>query len=44
VRTLVDGIPAANNLGLTDAAPARIELLTGGRRPITPGNLTPGRS
>ncbi|HEY3742469.1 MAG TPA: DUF6088 family protein [Bryobacteraceae bacterium] len=41
VRILVDGITAANDLGLTDAVPARIEVLTDGRlRPITLGNLT----
>jgi hypothetical protein len=40
VRILVDGITAANDLGLTDAVPARIEVLTDGRlRPITLGNL-----
>lgn len=32
---------AANDLGLTDAVPARIGVLTDGRlRPITLGNLT----
>jgi hypothetical protein len=41
VRILVDGITAANDLGLTDAVPARIEVLTDGRlRPIKLGNLT----
>jgi len=41
VRILVDGITAANDLGLTDAVPARIEVLTDGRlRPIALGNLT----
>lgn len=41
VRILVDGITAANDLGLTDAVPARIEVLTDGRlRPIKVGNLT----
>jgi len=41
VRILVDGITAANDLGLTDAVPARIEVLSDGRlRPITLGNLT----
>jgi Family of unknown function (DUF6088) len=41
VRILVDGITAANDLGLTDAVPARIDVLTDGRmRPIKLGNLT----
>lgn len=41
VRILVDGITAANDLGLTDAVPARISVLTDGRlRPIVLGNLT----
>ena len=41
VRVLVDGLTAANDLGLTDAVPARIGVLTDGRlRPITLGNLT----
>jgi len=41
VRVVVDGITAANDLGLTDAVPARITVLTDGRlRPITLGNLT----
>ena len=41
VRIVVDGITAANDLGLTDAVPARIKVLTDGRlRPITLGNLT----
>jgi len=41
IRILVDGITAANDLGLTDAVPARIEVLTDGRlRPIKLGNLT----
>jgi hypothetical protein len=41
VRILVDGITAANDLGLTDAVPARIEVLTDVRlRPIKLGNLT----
>jgi hypothetical protein len=41
VRILVDGITAANDLGLTDAVPARVEVLTDGRlRPIKLGNLT----
>ena len=41
IDTLFDGITAANDLGLTDAVPARIEVLTDGRlRPITLGNLT----
>ncbi len=43
VRILVDGITAANDLGLTDAVPARIEVLTDGRlRPIKLGNLVLG--
>lgn len=41
VRILVDGITAANDLGLTDAVPARVEVLTDGRlQPIKLGNLT----
>jgi Family of unknown function (DUF6088) len=41
VRVVVDGLTAANDLGLTDAVPARIGVLTHGRlRPITLGNLT----
>jgi hypothetical protein len=41
VRMVVDGLTAANDLGLTDAVPARIGVLTDGRmRPITLGNLT----
>jgi hypothetical protein len=41
VRLVVDGLTAANDLGLTDAVPARIGVLTDGRlRPITLGNLT----
>jgi hypothetical protein len=41
VRVVVDGITAANDLGLTDAVPAHITVLTDGRlRPITLGNLT----
>jgi|HubBroStandDraft_6_1064221.scaffolds.fasta_scaffold621073_1 hypothetical protein len=41
LRVVVDGITAANDLGLTDAVPARIGVLTDGRlRPITLGNLT----
>jgi hypothetical protein len=40
-RVVVDGITAANDLGLTDAVPARITVLTDGRlRPITLGKLT----
>jgi hypothetical protein len=40
VRILVDGITAANDLGLTDAVPAHVKVLTDGRlRPITLGNL-----
>ncbi len=41
VRVVVDGLTAANDLGLTDAVPARIGVLTDGRlRPITLDNLT----
>ena len=41
VRVVVDGLTAANDLGLTNAVPARIGVLTDGRlRPITLGNLT----
>lgn len=41
VRVVVDGLTAANDLGLTDTVPARIGVLTDGRlRPITLGNLT----
>jgi hypothetical protein len=41
VRVVVDGLTAANDLGLTDAVPARIAVLTDGRlRPIILGNLT----
>ncbi len=41
MRILVDGITAANDLGLTDAVPTRIDVLTDGRlRPIKLGNLT----
>ena len=41
VRLVVDGLTAANDLGLTDAVPARIGVLTDGRlRPIALGNLT----
>ena len=40
VQVVVDGLTAANDLGLTDAVPARIGVLTDGRlRPITLGNL-----
>jgi hypothetical protein len=40
VRMLVDSMTAANDLGLTDAVPAHIKVLTDGRlRPITLGNL-----
>jgi hypothetical protein len=40
VRVVVDGLTAANDLGLTDAVPARIAMLSDGRlRPITLGNL-----
>ena len=41
VRVVVDGLTAANDLGLTNAVPARVGVLTDGRlRPITLGNLT----
>jgi len=41
VRVLVDGITAANDLGLTEAVPARITVLTDGRlHPIKLDNLT----
>jgi hypothetical protein len=41
VRVVVDGLTAANDLGLTYAVPAHIGVLTDGRlRPITLGNLT----
>jgi Family of unknown function (DUF6088) len=41
VRVLVDGITAANDLGLTNAVPARITVLTDARiRPVTLGKLT----
>src|SRR5260370_34398354 len=41
VRMVVDGITAANDLGLTDAVPARAVVLTDARlRPIKLGNLT----
>ena len=41
VRVVVDGLTAANDLGLTDAVPACIGVLTDGRpRTITLGNLT----
>ena len=41
VRVLVDGITAANDLGLTDAVPARITVLTDARlRPVSLGKLT----
>ena len=37
----VDGMTAANDLGLTDAVPARITVFTDARlRPITLGKLT----
>lgn len=40
VRIVVDGITAANDLGLTDAVPAHVTVLTDGRlRPISLGNL-----
>jgi hypothetical protein len=39
VRVLIDGMTAANDLGLTTAVPARIEVLVDGRlRPIHLGN------
>jgi len=41
VRVLVDGITAANDLGLTNAVPARITILTDARiRPVILGKLT----
>jgi hypothetical protein len=41
VRVLVDGITAANDLGLTNAVPARITVLTAARiRPVNLGELT----
>jgi len=41
VRVVVDGMTAANDLGLTDAVPARITVLTDGRlQPILLGNQT----
>jgi hypothetical protein len=41
VRVVVDGMTAANDLGLTAAVPDRITVLTDGRlRPIRLGNLT----
>ena len=41
VRVVVDGMTAANDLGLTDAVPAHITVLTDGRlRPISIGNIT----
>lgn len=41
VRVIVDGITAANDLGLTDAVPARITVFTDARlRPVKLGKLT----
>lgn len=41
VRVLIDGITAANDLGLTDAVPAQVVVHTDGRlRSIQLGNLT----
>ena len=41
IRLLVDGITAANQLGLTDAVPARVIVHTDARiRPIRLGKLT----
>ena len=41
VRVLIDGITAANDMGLTDAVPAQVVVHTDGRlRPIKLGNLT----
>lgn len=41
VRTLPDGITCANDLGLTNAVPGQVIILTDGRlRPITIDNLT----
>jgi len=40
VRWLIDGMTAANTLGLTNAVPARIEVLVDARlRPVSLGNL-----
>lgn len=40
IRVLVDGITAANDLGLTNAVPARITVLTDARlRPVSLGKL-----
>jgi hypothetical protein len=40
-RMVVDGLTAANDLGLTDAVPARAQILTDARlKPIKLGNLT----
>lgn len=40
-RMLIDGMTAANDLGLTDAVPARVVIRTDARlRPIHLGNLT----
>lgn len=41
VRILLDGMSCANDLGLTNAVPGQVTILTDGRlRPITIGNLT----
>ena len=41
IRWLVDGMTAANTLGLTNAVPAKIEVLTDARlKPISLGNQT----
>ncbi len=41
VRILIDGITAANDMGLTDAVPGQVVVHTDGRlRPIKLGNLT----
>jgi hypothetical protein len=39
-RMLVDGMPAANDLGLTDAVPAKIVVHTDARRSIKLGNVS----
>ncbi|HSX20510.1 MAG TPA: DUF6088 family protein [Gammaproteobacteria bacterium] len=40
IRVLIDGITAANDLGLTNAVPAKVIVLTDGRlKPIRLGNL-----
>jgi hypothetical protein len=41
VRVVVDGLTAANDLGLTDAVPARIGVLTDGRLRLSPSATSP---